>query len=495
MRCLCLAFLAIALSRGGLSRAMADDAPPRPNIVYILCDDLGYGDVHALNPNRSKIATPNFDRLAAESMVFTDCHSGSAVCTPTRYGILTGRYSWRSSLQQGVLNGMSAPLIARDRLTVASLLKRQGYATAAIGKWHLGLEFGKDPWTDRMGDGPLQHGFDTFFGISASLDMPPFAFIENDRFTQPPTATKKWMREGPAAKDFEAVDVLPELTRRSREFIAAHAAEAKRGHPFFLYLPLASPHTPLVPSPEWRGKSPLGEYGDFVMQTDASVGEVLAALDAAGVAENTLVFFTSDNGFAPYVKADQLEAQGHYPSGDFRGYKADIWEGGHHIPFMVRWPARVKAGSRNDQPICLTDLMATCVAILGEKLPDSAGEDSVSLLPALLQSENAPPRPAVVHHSVSGQFALREGNWKLELCPGSGGWAAPNDKAAVKMGLPPVQLYDMKLDPGEQHNLSSAEPETVARLTALLEKYVADGRSTPGATQSNDATVRIVKKH
>ena len=466
----------------------------RPNIVYILCDDLGYGDVHALNPQRGKVPTPNIDRLVSQGIVFTDAHAGSSVCTPSRYGILTGRYCWRTKVQSGVLNGDSGPIIAADRVTVPSLLKQHGYSTACLGKWHLGLKFGPNMYADPIEDGPLQHGFDYYFGISASLDMPPFAYIENDRFTQVPTVTKKWVRSGPAAADFEAVDVLPALGHKAVEYIAGHAADAKAGKPFFLYVALTSPHTPLVPSPQWQGKSPLGPYGDFVMQTDSTAGEVLDALDSAGVADNTLVIFTSDNGCAPYIGVAKLEAQGHFPSAEFRGYKSDIWDGGHRIPFIARWSGKVKPGSSSDQLICLTDLIATCAEMTGAKLPDNAGEDSVSILPALSGTDKAPLREAVIHHSINGLFAIRQGNWKLELCAGSGGWSKPGDAAALKEGLPPLQLYDMTKDVGEKSNVQSAYPETVEKLTKLLEKYVADGRSTPGVVQKNDVPVVIFKK-
>jgi arylsulfatase A-like enzyme len=471
----------------------AKAAGERPNIVYILCDDLGYGDVHALNPDRCKIETPHLDRVAESGMAFTDSHSNSSVCTPTRYGVLTGRYAWRTRLQSGVLWGFDEPLIAPERLTVAELLRRQGYQTAAIGKWHLGLRFGANRWTDRIEDGPLQHGFDFYFGISASLDMPPFAYIENDRFPQEPTATKTWVRSGPAAPDFEAVDVLPELAKRAAGYIDAKATDSKQGKPFFLYLALTSPHTPLVPSAEWQGKSRLGAYGDFVMETDWAVGRVLTALEAAGVADNTLLIVTSDNGCAPYIGAAALEAQGHYPSGDFRGYKADIWDGGHRVPFLARWPAKTPAGSRSSRLVSLTDLLATCAELVGQQLPASAGEDSVSFLPALLGQNKAPPRTAIVHHSISGKFAIREGDWKLELCPGSGGWAAPLDTAARKLGLPETQLYNLAEDPGEQHNVAAENATIVERLGKLLDRFVADGRSTPGEAQANDAAIEVRK--
>jgi len=486
------------------------EATKRPNIVYVLCDDLGYGDVHCLNPQRGKIVTPHIDRLAKQGMIFTEAHSSSAVCTPSRYGILTGRYNWRSPLQHGVLEGYSPPLIAADRLTVPKLLHSAGYDTACIGKWHLGMTMpqkqtgqkrkaagpaaeGKEgtPDLDKMiADGPTTRGFDYYFGISASLDMPPFAFIENDRFTEAPTVEKQWLRKGPAAASFEAIDVLPTLAGKAVNYLAARAADKK---PFFLYLPLNSPHTPILPSRAWQGKSGLGKYGDFVMETDWALGEVLAALDRHGLAENTLLVFTSDNGCSPAANPPALERQGHYPSADRRGYKADAWDGGHHIPFVVRWPGVVRPGSRCEQLVCLNDLMATCAAMLEKTLPDNAGEDSVSILP-LLRGEDRAVHEAVVHHSINGRFAIRDKCWKLLLCPGSGGWSQPKDPAAEKQGLPPVQLYDMTADVGERNNLQAEHPEEVRRLTELLKKYIDNGRTTPGKRQENDVKAVLLRQ-
>ena len=473
-------------------------SPAPPNIVYVLCDDLGYGDVHCLNPERCKIPTPNCDRLATQGMVFTEAHSSSSVCTPSRYSILTGRYGWRTRLQFRVLGGNSAPLISADRLTVPALLKQHGYTTACIGKWHLGLSLPKpkDYATRKIAGGPTTRGFDSFFGLSASLDTPPFAYIEDDRFVEPPTVTKTFGRTGAAAASFEAVDVLPTLATKAVEMIRGAKS------PFFLYLPLTSPHTPVVPSREWQGKSAVGDYGDFVMQTDAVLGQVMAALDEAGGAENTLLMFTSDNGFAPYVGLNkvgamdsyqQIEKAGHYPSGDRRGYKSDIWDGGHRVPLIVRWPAKVKAGSICDQVVSLTDLMATCADILGVSVPDSAGVDSVSMLPALLGTADKPLRDAIVYHSIHGNFAIQQGRWKLELCPDSGGWSSPRRFTPEAKALPPVQLYDMLADARERTNQWQAHPDVVSRLTALLERYVADGRSTPGLRQENDVQVDIIK--
>lgn len=510
-------FLIILLCLGSITSA----AEPKPNIVYILCDDLGYGDLKCLNAE-SKIATPAFDRLATEGMVFTDMHSGSAVCSPTRYGILTGRYAWRSKLQKGVLGGLSPRLIEPGRMTVANLLKQHGYHTAAIGKWHLGMDWVKRPgknvtelaieapeqvgnvdYSQPIANGPNAVGFDYYYGISASLDMVPYTYIENDRVSVLPTAEKIFplmlgrttgqTRKGPTAPQFEAENVLPDLTSKAVQYIGARAAEAKNGTPFFLYLPLASPHTPILPTSKWQGQSGLNPYADFVMQTDWGIGQVLAALDQHGLKENTLVIVTSDNGCSPQAKFEELVPKGHNPSYVFRGHKADIYEGGHRIPLLARWPARVKAGAKSDQLLCLTDFMGTCAQILGVDLPADAGEDSVSFLAALEGKDRQPLREAVVHHSIDGSFAIRQGNLKLALCPGSGGWSAPRPGRDDSSSLPPEQLFDLGGDIGEKQNLAAQQPQSVQKLTALLEKYVADGRSTPGAPQQNTVPVDIRK--
>lgn len=461
----------------------------RPNIVYILADDLGYGDVQCLNPARGRIKTPQLDRLAAEGMTFTDAHSGSAVCTPTRYGLLTGRYAWRTRLQQGVLDGSNdEPLIAADRLTVASFLKQQGYVTACIGKWHLGFQSdakpgkgakaggaGGLPVAAKIVGGPITRGFDYFFGCSNARTMA--ALIENDRVIE----------------SVEPAAMLPRLARRTTDYLRDQATAARGGQPFFLYLPLTSPHTPIVPAAEWQGRSGLSAYADFVMQTDAVVGEVLAALEREGLATNTVVFFTADNGCSPAAKTEELERAGHFASGVFRGYKADIWEGGHRVPFFVRWPGKVQPGSRSAQLICHSDLIATCAELLGAKLPPTAGEDSVSILPALLGTDKAPLHEAVVHHSINGRFAIRQGNWKLALCAGSGGWGQPNDALALGRGLPSAQLYDLAADPAETKNLHTENPVVVARLTQLLDAWIANGRSTAGPRQQNDVPVIVNK--
>jgi arylsulfatase A-like enzyme len=480
-------FMKAAGAAGGFCLAGCVTTPEEstaslPNIVYILADDMGYGDVGALNPE-GKIPTPNLDRIAKEGMHFTDAHSGSAVCTPTRYGVLTGQYSWRTRLKRGVFQGYSTHLIAPERMTVASLLKESGYNTACVGKWHIGMDMPTRDgspanaknvdWKGKIRNGPNANGFDYFYGISASLDMHPYIWIENDRFVGECTTRKAFHRMGPAHKDFEAVDVLPTIGKKTCEFIGEQSSDK----PFFIYVPLASPHTPIVPSKEFVGKTKLGKYGDFCFQTDAVVGDIMEALKKKDVADNTIIIFTSDNGCSPQAKFAELAKKGHHPSYVFRGHKADIYEGGHRIPFLLRWPAKVTPGSKSDETICLTDLLATCAAITGRQIPKNAGEDSYNILPAILGEEHASPiREATVHHSINGSFSIRKGKWKLELCPGSGGWSAPKPGRAPK-GAAPIQLYDLEKDIGEKNNIQAKHPEVVKELTALLEKYRNDGRS------------------
>lgn len=488
---------------GLLALPAVASAETPPNIVYILADDLGYGDVGILNPD-CKIATPNFDKLGQEGMIFTDAHSSSSVCTPTRYGILTGRYNWRTRLQNSVLGGYSKHLIDEDRLTVGSLLKQHGYDTACVGKWHLGMDWPlkEGGYADSMNDdgwkidytkpihhGPTTAGFDSFYGISASLDMPPYVYIENDRaVTRPTVNASAFGREGPADEKLTPEDVLPDLTKKAVEYLSSRKGQ---NAPFFLYLPLPAPHTPIAPAKSWQGRSGMNAYADFVMQVDDTVGQVMQALEENGKAENTILILTSDNGCSPRANFDELAQHGHDPSYVFRGHKADIFEGGHRIPFLVRWPARIKPGTSSDQLICLTDLMATCADIMDTELPSDAGEDSVSILPALMGEDEQPLREAVVHHSIRGAFSLRQGHWKLELCPGSGGWSEPKPGTKAVAELPEVQLYDLSADIEEQHNLQAALPEMVERLTALLQSYVDRGRSTPGPERKNDVQIDI----
>lgn len=496
--------LAVAAALGILAEARAE--PRRhPNIVYILVDDLGYGDLACFNP-KSKIPTPNINRLAREGMRFTDAHSGSAMCTPTRYGILTGRYAWRTHLKEGVTWGYSPALIAVERLTVPSLLKRYNYRTAGIGKWHLGFKWASKgffpasemnvDFTGPITHGPTARGFDYYYGIPASLDMEPYVYIENDRVEEVPTQAvggrtdPGFYRAGMIASGFHHIEVLPRLTDKAVACITDHAANHKN-QPLFLYFSLTAPHTPFMPTKEFRGKSGIGIYGDFVCQIDATVGRVLEALDKAGMAKDTLFIFTSDNGCTPKADFEALKKHGHNPNYHFRGCKADIYEGGHRVPFIVRWPGQVKAGTACDQTICLTDLMATAADVVGAKLFDTAGEDSVSFLPALKGKAKGPLREATVHHSMDGYFAIRQGKWKLAFCRGSGGWSDPMPYEARKMKLPPVQLYDLSQDPGETTNLEAKHPEVVKRLKVLLQKYIDEGRSTPGKPRKNEGRTSL----
>ncbi len=481
-----------------------------PNIIYILADDLGYGDISVFNPE-GKINTPNIDKLAEEGMRFTDAHTSSSVCTPTRYGILTGRYNWRSSLKKGVLTGNSKALIPAARTTVASLLKKQGYNTAFIGKWHLGWDWALKNELTKSGEGwnakdfdnidfskpvkngPKDLGFDYSYGHSGSLDMAPYVYVENGMPTAIPDRVTEnkgkysWWRKGPASPDFVHEDVTPNFFRKAEKYIKENS---NKKEPFFLYLALPSPHTPILPTKEWQGKSGLNPYGDFVMMIDDYVGQLLTQVQASGISKNTLIIFTSDNGCSPAAKIDELIARGHYPSYIFRGHKADIFEGGHRVPFIVKWPGHIAGNTQNDQTLCTTDLMATLAEITHYDLKDDEGEDSYSMMPLFKDTLTGGSfRQATVHHSINGSFSIRKGNYKLIMCPDSGGWSYPrpgkDDKIIAE--LPKMQLYDLKNDPGEEHNLIYAEPEKAEELKQLLNKYIREGRSTPGTQQQNDS--------
>jgi arylsulfatase A len=459
-------------------------ASAKPNILYILADDLGYGDLDCYNPD-SKAPTPNLNRLARQGMRFTDTHSPSAVCTPTRYGVLTGRYCWRTRLKHGVLNGYSPSLIEPGRMTVASMLKQQGYHTGGFGKWHLGLgNKEKTDYDQPLRPGPNDFGFDYFFGIPASLDMPPYVFIENDHVVEKPTKhidgirvhRGVFWREGAIAPSFKHIDVLPTITRKAEGFLRDHA-RSRADDPFFVYLALTAPHTPWLPTAAFQGKAKAGEYGDFVTMVDDAVGQVLRALDEAKLSDNTLVVLTSDNG--AHWLPEEIEQWHHRANYYLRGQKADIWDGGHRIPFIARWPGKVKPDTSCEETACLTDLMATAAEIVGVKLPNNAGEDSYSILPALLGRKlDQPIREATVHHSMAGHFSIRQGEWKLIIGRGSGGFTPPREYTP-KPGEPPGELYNVIKDPTECDNLYLKRPEIVKRLTALLEKYKRQGYSRP----------------
>jgi arylsulfatase A len=469
-----------ALATSGIGLAQQPSA--RPNILYILADDLGWGDLRCYNPN-SAVPTPNADRLAAQGVRFTDMHSPSAVCTPTRYGILTGRYCWRSPLKKGVLNGYSPNLIEEGRLTVPAMLKRQGYYTAGVGKWHLGLgKQGKTDYTQRLNPSPTDHGFDYYYGIPASLDMDPYLYIENDRAVEQASSTIAetktprgvFWRGGAIAPQFKIPQVLPDLTSKTISILKDRAKQPRQ--PFFLYMPLTAPHTPWVPLSPYEGRSKAGLYGDFVAQVDDTLGRVFATLEETGLARNTLVVFTSDNG-ADWKIEDKAKFA-HRANADWKGEKADIWEGGHRVPFLARWPGKITPGKVSSQLGCLTDLMSTAAAISGFKLPADAAEDSYNLLPALTGKPTKPLRESIVHHSIDGMFSIRAGDWKLEQGLGSGGFTPPQRIAPVADG-PSGQLYNLAADPGETENLWLKQPEQVKRLTAMLERIQQQGFSRP----------------
>ena len=473
-------------------------ASEKPNVVYILADDLGIGDVSCYNPD-SKISTPGMDQLAKEGMRFNDAHTPSSVCTPTRYSVLTGRYAWRTRLKNGVLWGYSPSLIEPGRLTIASMLKEHGYKTAGIGKWHLGLQTPnpevKEAWnlgsrsakqskvdyTKPLRPGPVTVGFDTYFGIPGSLDMDPYVYIQDDHLVALPTewtnggrprrsGGEGYWKSGKIAPGFHHDDVLPTLGEKAAAFIKSQ----KPDQPFFLYLPLNAPHQPWVPKKEKQGRTTVGYYGDFVLAVDDVVRQVTNALDEAGLAENTIVIMTSDNG-ANWNKGD-INRWKHDSNMGLRGEKADIHEGGHRVPFIVRWPNHVRKASVSDELICLTDWTATMASIVGYDLPENAAEDSEDFLPVLLEKEGAKGRDTIVHHALDGMFAIRQGDWKLIEGLGSGGFTSPR-RVEPKPGEPIGQLYNLADDPTEQVNLYQKHPEIVARLHDLLVKYKETGRS------------------
>ena len=491
-------FLWMCLVLGRLVHAETK-LPAPPNIIYILADDMGLGDISCLNSN-SAWKTPHLDQLAREGRIFTDAHSASGVCTPSRYALLTGRYSWRGAMKSSVLHGYDPSLIEKGRLTVPALLRSHGYATAMVGKWHLGLDWVRGgskledvDYTKPFQGGPVARGFDTFFGISASLDMPPYVYLENDRARSVPTERvadspkpKMW-RAGPIAPDFKHQEVQPLLFQKSREFLTTRS-QAKDGKPFFLYLALASPHTPIVPTKGFEGKTRTTPYGDFIAELDAEIGVLLADLDRLDFAKNTLVIFTADNGFAPAANLEELRKLNHEPSLIYRGHKADLFEGGHRVPFIARWPGTIPAGTRCNETIGHLDLIATCAEILGVRLPDAAGEDSVSILSVLRGGDSlSPQRSALVHHSNNGSFALRQGRWKLFLVPDSGGWSSPKPGQAA--GLPRFQLYDLTADPSEKRNLQAEHPQRVQQMGLLLRELIEKGRTTAGSPQGTELTV------
>lgn len=477
---------ALVLVAALLLGAPAAPAQDRPNIVLVLADDLGIGDPGCFNPD-SKIPTPNIDRLAGEGLRFTDAHSPSAVCTPTRYGILTGRYAWRTRLHNWVLDGDSRLLIEPGRATIASMLDGLGYRTAAVGKWHLGLGAfdpahagSKADYSRPFDAGPRTVGFDRAFLVPASLDMPPYVFIRDDRPIEPlsretPGSKRRWdggggfWRAGPVGETFDFDQCLPRLTDEALAFIAEAPRDAE---PFFLYFPMTAPHTPWMPIEPFRRQSGAGWYGDFVVEVDAMLGRVLDALDAAGMRDNTIVIFASDNG-AHWRERDEQEF-GHLANLDYRGMKADIHEAGHRVPCIARWPGVTPAGSRCDALVGLLDLYATVAEVVGVEPGRDEGPDSVSFASLLHAPAARGPRDSLVLHSGDGMFAIRRGDWKLVEGLGSGGFTTPA-RAKPEEGGPTGQLYNLADDPGETRNLFLEQTEIVADLTRELERIRSGG--------------------
>lgn len=524
-----LAVLSILLS------ACSPDLQPPPNIVYLMADDLGIGDVKCYGGDRCRIATPAFDSLARDGMRFTDAHATASVCVPSRIAIMTGRYAWRfakpsESGPWGFLN----PQLPVGTFTVGSLLQGAGYRTGYVGKWHLGTLMqttdGKNQGLENVDYerplkiGPNDYGFDYSFILPGSLDMYPYVFAEQGQFQGQVTAQKGWSafnRVGPAAEDFEDFKVLDTFASEAEAFIERNAERARNGDPFFLYVALTAPHTPTSPSPAFEGKSDLGLYGDFVQETDATLGRVLQALDRHGLAENTLVIATSDHGAAPYAgnvrKATpnlirELEKLGHYASGIYRGYKFTVFEGGLRVPFVVRWPGRVQPGSRCDGLVGLNDLAATVAEVAGVETEASTAPDSVSIVPLLENPDAASPRTTLVMQSPLA-FAIRHEQWKLALTPSSGSRGLWGTKPVPEQAwgdalrsfgsrpsqsdlraAPFVQLYDLAADVKETTNLATGQPEVVEEINEIFDGIVGQGRSTPGPALANDiASVNLHK--
>lgn len=470
------AFLVATCSR-------TDAASPLPNIVVIMVDDMGYGDPGCFNAE-SKIATPHIDSLARDGMRFTDAHAPGPLCHMSRYGLLTGKYPFRINV--GLWR--KQPLINQGQMTIASLAKSQGYRTAMVGKWHVG--FKEDGYDKPLPGGPVDRGFDSFFGMRASTDIPPYFYIRGDHAVLPPSNrieanySDGWSRiqgafwrEGGIAPNLTLDNVLPRFTYEAIRVIQSHAdASKKSNQPLMLYLAYPAPHTPWLPSEEFVGKSGAGMYGDFLMMVDAQIGRVVAALAEADMTKDTLLIFTSDNG--PVWYETDVERLGHDSVGGLRGMKADAWEGGHRMPFVVRWPGRVEAGSTSSQTICFTDLLATFASVMDVELPEDAGPDSFDLLPVLegKQAEDKAIRAPFVMRSGGTMMMIRSGDWKLITGLGSGGFSKPR-VIRPTAGGPVGQLYNMANDQNETKNLYLQHPDIVARLTAEMKEIVDSGRS------------------
>ncbi len=479
----------------------------KPNVIYILADDMGYGDVSACNENCG-FETKNLDQIGRDGMIFGDAHSASAVCTPSRYSIMTGRYCFRNKLKSGVLGGYSASLLESGRATLGNLFKRNGYRTACVGKWHLGMEYPRNEefieldgfessydlcdgidYDGEIKNSPVVKGFDYYFGMSGSLDMPPYVYIENSRFTAWPdhrsepkvsVGNKGWYRPGVTSADFVHEEVLDRLCDKVIEKIEEYQSDD-----FFLYFPMTAPHGPILPSEKFQGKSGINEYCDFVLHCDDVVGRIQSKLKELNLYEDTILVFTADNGCSPVANFAEMKEKGHSSSYHFRGHKADIYEGGHRIPYLISWPNGIKSNVFCKETVCLTDFYATMAEVLGDSLSDKEAEDSFSNLSLWQNPQSGKVREFTVHQSIDGSLAIRSGRFKLEMCPGSGGWSYPSAQKDTK-DLPPFQLYDLEEDIAERNNVIHKHPEVYKTLRLQLEDIVKNGRSTKGEKQRNN---------
>lgn len=471
------AFLLTALLLASLTWLPAADT--RPNILVILVDDMGYGDPGCYNP-QSKIATPHIDRLAREGMRFTDAHAPGPLCHPSRYGLMTGQHPFRTDVSKWP----TQPLIQKDQATIASVLKSAGYRTAMVGKWHLGFE--ESGYDKVLPGGPADRGFDTFFGFRASTDIPPYFYLRGDRAVMPPTneiaehhteglahIQGEFWKGGGIAPDVELKNVLPRFTDEAISVIRDHA-KSEQEKPLMLYFAPTGPHTPWLPSPEFKGRSGAGTYGDFTMMVDAMIGRVLAALDETKLSDNTLILFTSDNG--PVWYPEDVQRTGHDSAGGLRGMKSSNWEAGHRMPFIVRWPGKVKPGSNSAQTICFTDIMATLADASGVKLAAEAGPDSFSFLPVLLGTQ---PADKPVRESLVIGKSIRSGPWKFIEGREPEFFMRPGSKTTPEPNQPPGQLFHLGDDPRETKNLAAEKPAVVAKLQAELERIKKATRTRP----------------
>lgn len=483
--------------------ALAQQLRALPNIVILYADDMGYGDLHANDP-ASRIPTPRLDALAAEGLRCTDAHSSSGICTPSRYALLTGRHHWRQF--HDIVDSFGPSVLLPGRMTIADMLRQQGYRTACIGKWHLGWDWdairkpgaeqlvvnGKKAgyaadafdWTKAIPGGPLAHGFMHYFGDDVP-NFPPYAWIVDDRVETAPSVPyapdpkpaegRDEGRPGPMVVGWKLDAVMPRLVQHAVQWIGEQQAD----QPFFLYMPFTSPHAPIEPSAGFRGRTEVGGYGDWMLQTDAAVGAVLDALDKGGFAANTVVIFASDNGPEIYA-LERVRKTGHQSMGELRGIKRDIWEGGHRTPFVVRWPGVIKPGV-SDALLCQTDVMATLAAVVGAKLPADAGEDSFDQLP-VWRGEAKSVRTTLVHNTYARKWAVRSGDWLLIDAPTGGERKLPQwfeELQGYVATDAPQLLFDLRQDRGERHDLSGEHADKVAELRALLQKIRGEVRSAP----------------